>query len=114
MFGDFGFNVTVKVGELESSEFYARKPDLEGTWKVVNHCGMESYLCTLGVTGTAAEEMISSITKDYYTMERLAGGKVKVSNSKYFPQEMLIKAGETYNMELSGIGRIEVTKNTRN
>jgi len=108
VFGDLGFEVTVTVGGFESTEFYTRKPDLEGTWRVVSHCGMEGYLCALGVTGATAEEMISSITKDYCTMERQAGGKLKIlSNSKYFPQEMLIKVGEPYSMELSGIGRIQ-------
>jgi len=107
-YNDLGFSVSVKAGGLEASEFYKRVPDMEGTWRVVTQCGMENYLSALGVTGSKATEMITSTASDQFTIERQSEGKIKVvSNSKYFPQEVINKLGETYTLEMQGFGTIE-------
>ena len=99
----------MKAGGLEASEFYKRVPDMEGTWRVVTQCGMENYLSALGVTGSKATEMITSTASDQFTIERQSGGKIKVvTNSKYFPQEVINRLGETYTLEMQGFGTIEV------
>merc|ERR1712212_1437934 len=100
-FNDLGFSVDVKAGGVEATEFYKRVPYIEGTWRMVTQCGMENYLGALGVPAAMMEEMICSSTSDYFTMERQCGGKVKIqSNSKFFPQDMMIKAGEMYTMDM--------------
>jgi len=100
-FNDLGFSVDVKAGGVEATEFYKRVPYIDGTWRMVTQCGMENYLGALGVPAAMMEEMICSSTSDHFTMERQCGGKVKIqSNSKFFPQDMMIKAGEMYTMDM--------------
>jgi len=99
-FNDLGFSVDVKAGGLEATEFYKRIPDIEGTWRTVSHYGMENYLSAFGVPDAMKEEMIRSTATEYFTLERHCDGKVKVqTNSKFFPEEMMMKVGETYTIE---------------
>ena len=99
-FNDLGFSVDVKAGGLEATEFYKRIPDIEGTWRVVSHYGMENYLSAFGVSDSMMEEMIHSTATEYFTIERYCDGKVKVkTNSKFFPEDTMIKAGEMYTIE---------------
>eukprot|EP00090_Calanus_glacialis_P019700 TRINITY_DN3020_c0_g1_i1.p1 TRINITY_DN3020_c0_g1~~TRINITY_DN3020_c0_g1_i1.p1 ORF type:complete len:442 (+),score=134.66 TRINITY_DN3020_c0_g1_i1:166-1326(+) len=107
-FNDWGFSCTVKSGGLEATECYKRVPDVEGTWRMVSHCGMENYLSAFGITGDLAAEMITGSCSEYFTLERLSGGKFKsLTNSKWFPSEMIAKFGETYTMEIAGFGNVE-------
>jgi len=99
-FNDLGFSVDVKAGGLEGTEFYKRIPDIEGTWRMVSHYGMENYLSAFGVSDSMMEDMINSSAAEYWTLERHCDGKVKTkTNSKFFPEEMMIKAGESYTIE---------------
>ena len=76
---------------------------------MVSHCGMENYLSAFGITGDLAAEMITGSCSEYFTLERLSGGKFKsLTNSKWFPSEMIAKFGETYTMEIAGFGNVEV------
>jgi hypothetical protein len=108
-FTESGMSVHIKMGGLEATECYKRVPDIEGTWRMVAQSGMENYLACLGVTGTQAAEMITMSSSEYFTLERMAGGKVRsLTNSKWFPSEMVIKMGETYTLEMPGFGSTEV------
>merc|ERR1711902_432825 len=89
-----GMSVHIKVGGLEGTEFYKRVADIEGTWRPVAHAGMEGYLRALGITGSMAEDMMNDTTSEYFTMQMMAGGKVKTqTNSKWLPSEMVMKFG---------------------
>merc|ERR1711970_1142774 len=107
-FTESGMGVDIKAGAIEAEETYKRVADFEGTWRVVAHSGMESYLRCLGVTGALAEEMMSQSNSEWFTMELLTGGKVKTTtNSKWMPAEFVIKMGEAYSFDMPGMGKIE-------
>jgi len=106
-FTDCGMSVHIKVGGVEGTEFYKRVADIEGTWRPVAHAGMEGYLRALGITGSMAEDMMNETTSEYFTMQLMAGGKVKTqTNSKWLPSEMVLKAGEAYCFDMP-MGKIE-------
>lgn len=107
-FTETGMSVHIKMEGIEATECYKRVPDIEGTWRMVAQSGMENYLASLGVTGTQAVEMISMSSTEYFTLEKLAGGKIRsLTNSKWFPSEMVIKMGETYTLDMPGFGSSE-------
>jgi len=108
-FSDTGVDFVSKMGGVEATEYYKRVPDVEGTWRMVAQIGMENYLACLGITGSQAADMISRGSADYFTMSRQSGGKLKsLTNSKWFPAETVVKMGETYTLDMAGLGSIQV------
>ena len=108
-FSDSSVEFVTKMGGVEATEWYKRVPDIEGTWRMVAQIGMENYLACLGITGSQAADMISMSSTDYFTMSRQSGGKLKsLTNSKWFPAETVVKMGETYTLDVAGLGSIQV------
>jgi len=102
-FNENGVFICVKMGATEASEVYKRVPDVEGTWRMVSQCGMGNYLESLGVTGSQKDLMIASSSGEYFTLERMSGGKIKaLTNSKFYPAEMVFKMAETYTLDMQG------------
>merc|ERR1711915_153282 len=107
-FNDSGFSNCIKAGGLEATECYRRLPDMDGTWRVVAVTGMENYLAACGVIGEQAKQLIADTAGEYFTLERLPGGKMRSqTNSKWLPAELVIKIGETYSFDVPGFGRSE-------
>merc|ERR1712156_323062 len=107
-FNDNGFSNCVKAGGLEATECYRRLPDIDGTWRMAAVTGMENYLAACGVTGDQAKQLIADAGQEYFTIERLPGGKMRSqTNSKWLPAELVVKIGETYSFEMAGLGRSE-------
>jgi len=109
-FTDYGVEFHLKIGAIEGSLYWKRVADIEGTWKIVSHCGMDAYLECLGITGSLKTEMIAETGKEIFKVERLSGGKLRnkqLRNTKYFPNEVVCRLDESYTMELPGMGSIE-------
>ena len=78
---------------------------MDGTWRVAAVTGMENYLAACGVTGEQAKQLIADTAGEYFTIERLPGGKMRSqTNSKWLPAELVIKIGETYSFDVPGFG----------
>lgn len=107
-FCDYGVSVAAKAGNVESSETYRRIPDVEGTWRFVSATGIDNYLACMGVTPSQADDLKSTFRTEYYTLERMSLGKVRVlTNSSWWPSEMVYKVGEAYTMDVKGFGKME-------
>merc|ERR1719369_2496126 len=109
-FTDCGVVFRLKMGAIEGSVNWKRVADIEGTWKIVTHFGMDAYLECLGVTGNLKMEMIEETEKEIFTIERMSGGKLRnkqLRNTKFFPNEVVCKMDESYTMDLPGMGSIE-------
>merc|ERR1712227_1168169 len=99
--------ITTKVGSVESHEVYKRMADTEGKWRPVSNVGAESYADALGVTGADKEKLVADTLKDWFTIERLPGGLVKMnSSSDLFGKEMIWKMGEEWSMEMPIFGKM--------
>ena len=62
-----------------------------------------------GVTGADKEKLVADTLKDWFTIERLAGGLVKMnSSSDLFGKEMIWKMGEEWSMEMPIFGKMTV------
>jgi len=107
-FTDCGVEFHMKIGALEGVQYYKRVTDIEGTWKGVAQCGIDGYLDCLGITGSQKAEMIADMANEVFTEERIGGGKLRnVNNSKFMPNELVIKLDESYTMDMPGFGSIE-------
>merc|ERR1712227_404574 len=99
--------INSKVGSVESHEVYKRMADTEGKWRPVSNVGAESYADALGVTGADKEKLVADTLKDWFTIERLPGGLVKMnSSSDLFSKEMIWKMGEEWSMEMPIFGKM--------
>merc|ERR1712227_672483 len=106
-FQDKCVKINSKVGSVESHEVYKRMADTEGKWRPVSNVGAESYADALGVTGADKEKLVADTLKDWFTIERLAGGLVKMnSSSDLFGKEMIWKMGEEWSMEMPIFGKM--------
>ena len=62
-----------------------------------------------GVTGADKDKLVADTLKDWFTIERLAGGLVKMnSSSDLFGKEMIWKIGEEWSMEMPIFGKMTV------
>merc|ERR1712217_866754 len=98
--------IVTKADGVEGTETYKRGCDLEGTWKPAAITGAEAHAEALGMTGAMKEQYLEGQMRETFTIERLVGGAMKItSDSPWLPGGvMVIKSGESYNLEIPGLG----------
>jgi len=107
-FTEKGCKIQSKYGNTECQEVYKRGADVEGTWKPVSNTGACAFADALGMTGAVRDQWMEGHMKDWFKLERLQGGLVRMNtSSKIFGETpMIYKSGEEWSIDVPGFGKM--------
>jgi len=107
-FSDRGVTFNSKAGGAESTEFYKRMADMEGSWKAVSCSGAEAMADALGMTGEVKKAYVDTRINEKHCIERLPGGLLQIKSDSQWLKDgvLVIKTGEEYTMDIPGMGKI--------